>query len=144
MLKNLSPKQSESFKESKEECLENTIVKYHRSRYSFHVLISDSFYSLYPDLFLDAGGLDTLPTISYSFPSQSNLFDMPKFGEINSKHNIYEVGFDSISLSSFTWKNDMLQDDFTRFIVEKYNALILMEIKYSICSLISSNFNVYA
>jgi hypothetical protein len=38
----------------------------------------------------------------------------------------------------------MLQDDFTRFIVEKDNALILMEIKYSIHSLISSNFNVYA
>jgi hypothetical protein len=69
MLKNLSPKQSESFKESKEECLENTIDKYHSSRYFFHVLISDSFYSLYPDLFLDSGGLDTLTTISYYFPS---------------------------------------------------------------------------
>jgi hypothetical protein len=72
---------------------------------------------------------------------------MPKFGEINSKHNIYEVGFDALSLSSFAWKNDMLQHDFTRFIVEKYNALILMEIEYStlhIRSLISLNFNVYA
>jgi hypothetical protein len=29
MLMDLSPKQSESFKESEEECLENTIVKYH-------------------------------------------------------------------------------------------------------------------
>ena len=29
MLKNLSPKQSESFNENEEECLENTIVKYH-------------------------------------------------------------------------------------------------------------------
>jgi hypothetical protein len=41
----------------------------------------------------------------------------------------------------------MLQDDFTRFIFEKYNALILMEIEYSTLhtrSLISSNFNVYA
>jgi hypothetical protein len=41
----------------------------------------------------------------------------------------------------------MLQDDFTQFIFEKDNALILMEIKYStlhIRSLISSNFNVYA
>ena len=41
----------------------------------------------------------------------------------------------------------MLQDDFTQFIVEKDNALILMEIKYStlhIRSLISLNFNVYA
>jgi hypothetical protein len=108
MLKNLSPKQSESFKESEEECLENTIVKCHSSRDSFHVLISDSFYSLYPDLFLDSGGLDTLPTISYSFPSQSNLFDMPKFGKINSKHNIFEVGFDALSLSSLTWEKDML------------------------------------
>jgi hypothetical protein len=70
MLKNLSPKQSKIFKESKEECLENTVVKYHSSIYSFHVIISDSFYSLYPDLFLDSGGLDTLPTISYSFSSQ--------------------------------------------------------------------------
>jgi hypothetical protein len=113
MLKNLSPIQSESFKKSEEECLENTIVKYHSSRDYFHVFISDSFYSLYPDLFLNSSGLDTLPTISYSFPSQSNLFDMPKFGEINSKHNIYEVGFDSLSLSSLKWKNDMLQDDFT-------------------------------
>jgi hypothetical protein len=76
------------------------------------VLISDSFYSLYPDLFLDSDGLDTLPTVSHSFPSQSNIFDMPKFGEINFKHNIYEVGFDVLSLSSLTWKNDMLQDDF--------------------------------
>ena len=31
ILKDLSPKQSESFKESKEECIENTIVKYHSS-----------------------------------------------------------------------------------------------------------------
>jgi hypothetical protein len=85
MLKNLSPKQSENFKENEEECIENTIVKYHSSRYSFHLLISDSFYSLYPDLFLDFGGFDTLPMVSYSFPPQSNLFDMPKFGEINSK-----------------------------------------------------------
>jgi hypothetical protein len=113
MLKNLSPKQSESFKESKEECLGNTIVKYHSSRYYFHVLIYDSFYSLYPDLFLDSSGLDTLPTVSYSFPSQSNIFAMPKFGEINSKHNIYEVGFDVLSVSSLSWKNDMLQYDFT-------------------------------
>jgi hypothetical protein len=77
------------------------------------VLISDSFYSLYPKLFLDSGGHDTLPTVSYSFPSQSYPFDMPKFGEINSKHNIYEVGFDVLSRSSLTWKKYMLQDDFT-------------------------------
>jgi hypothetical protein len=83
------------------------------------VFISDSFYSLYPDLFLDSGGHDTLPTLYYSFPSQSDLFDMPRFGEINSKHNIYEVGFDVLSLSSLTWKKDTLQDDFTRFIFEK-------------------------
>jgi len=113
MLKNLSPKQSESFKKNEEECFENTIVKYHSSRYSFRVLISDSFYSLYPDLFLDSGGFDTLPTVSYSLPPQSNLFDMPKFGETNSKHNTYQVGFDALSLSSLEWKNDMLQDDFT-------------------------------
>jgi hypothetical protein len=147
MLKNLSPKQSESFKESEEKCLENTIVKYHSSRDSFHVLISDSFYSLYPDLFLDSGGLDTLPTTSYSFPPQSYPFDMPRFGEINSKHNIYKVRFDALSLSSLTWEKDMLRDDFTQFIFEKDNALSLMEIKHStlhIRSLISSNFNVYA
>jgi hypothetical protein len=113
MLKNLSPKQNESFKENEEECLENTIVKYHSSRYSFHVLISDSFYSLYPDLFLDSGGFDTLPTISFSLPPQSNLFDMPRFDEINSKHNIDKVEFDTLSLSSLTWENDMLQGDFT-------------------------------
>jgi hypothetical protein len=113
MLKNLSPKQSESFKESKEECLENTIVKYHSSRYYFHVLIYNSFYFLYLDIFLDSGGVDTLSTISYSLPSESNLFDMPKFGENNSKHNIYEVGFDALSLSSLAWKNDIFQNDFT-------------------------------
>ena len=113
MLKNLSPKWSESFNENEEECLENTIVKYHSSRYSFHVLISDSFYSLYPNLFLDSGGFDTLPKVSYSLPPQSNLFDMPKFGETNSKHNTYQVGFDALSLSSLEWKKDMLQDDFT-------------------------------
>jgi TorA maturation chaperone TorD len=119
MLKNLSPKQSESFKESEEECLENTIAKYHSSRDSFHVLISDSFYSLYLDLFLDSGGLDTLPTTSYYFPPQSDHFDMPRFGEINSKHNIYEVRFDALSLSSLTWEKDMLQDDFTHLFLKK-------------------------
>jgi hypothetical protein len=60
MLKNLSPKQSENFQESKEECLENTIDKYHSSRDCFHVLIFYSFYSLYPDIFLYSNGLDTL------------------------------------------------------------------------------------
>jgi hypothetical protein len=147
MLKNLSPKHSEIFKENEEECLENTIVKYNSSRYSFHVLISDCFYSLYPDLFLVSGGFDTLPTLSYSLPPQSNLFDMPKFGETNSKHNTYQVGFDPLSPSSLEWKKDMLKNDFTRFIFEKENALILMEIEYStlhIRSLISLNFNVYA
>jgi hypothetical protein len=72
---------------------------------------------------------------------------MPKLHEINSKHNIYEIGFDALSLSSLTWEKHMLQDNFTQFIFEKYNALILMEIEYStlhIISLISSNFNVYA
>jgi hypothetical protein len=72
---------------------------------------------------------------------------MPKFGETNSKHNTYQVRFDALSLSSLEWKNDMSQDDFTQFIFEKDNALILMEIEYStmhIHSLISSNFNVYA
>jgi hypothetical protein len=116
MLKDLSPKPSENFKESAEECLENTIVKYHSSRDYFHVLISDSFYSLYPYLFLDFGGHDILPPISYSFPSQSDLFNMPKIGEINFEHNIYEVGFDNHSLSSLAWKKDTLEDDFTIFI----------------------------
>jgi hypothetical protein len=51
--------------------------------------------------------------VSYSFPPQSNLFDMPKFGETNSKHNTYQVGFDALSLSSLEWKKNMLQDDFT-------------------------------
>jgi hypothetical protein len=113
MLKDLSPKHSESLKESEEQCLENTIVKYYSSRVSFHVLITDSFYSLYPDLFLDYGGHDTLPMVSYSLPSKSDIFDMPRFGEINFQHNIYEVGFDAFSLSSLAWKKYMLQDDFT-------------------------------
>jgi hypothetical protein len=113
MLKNLSPKQSESFKESEEECLENTIAKYQSSRDYFHVLICDSFYSLYLDLILDSGGHDTLPMVCYSFPSQSYIFDIPRFGEINSKHNIYEVRFDALSLSSLAWKKYMLQNDFT-------------------------------
>jgi hypothetical protein len=111
------------------------------------VLIFDSFYSLYLDLFLDSSGFDTLPMVSYSLPPQSNLFDMQKFGETNSKRNTYQVGFDDLSLSSLEWKSDMLQDDFTRFIFEKDNALILMEIEYStlhIHYLISSNFNVHA
>jgi hypothetical protein len=146
MLRNSSPKQSKSFKESEENCLENTIVEYHSSRDSFHLLISDSFYSLYPDLFLDSGGLDILPTTYYSFPPQSYPFDMLNFGEINSKHNIDKTGFDACSLSSLTWEKDMLRDDFTQFIVEKDNALYLMEIKHSkfhIRSLLSSNLNVY-
>jgi hypothetical protein len=108
MLRNLSPKQSKSFKESQENCLENTIVDYHSSRASFYLLISDSFYSLYPDLFLDSGGLDILPTTSYSFPPQSYPLDILNFGEINSKPNIDKLGFDACSLSSLTWEKDML------------------------------------
>jgi hypothetical protein len=147
MLRNSSPKWSKSFKEGEEKCLENTIVNYCSSRDSFHVLIFDSFYSLYPDLFLDSVGLDTLPTTSYSFPPQSYPFNILNFGEINSKPNIDKVGFDALSLSSLTWEKDMLRDDFTQCIVEKDNALYLMEIKNSmlhIRSLISSNLNVYA
>jgi hypothetical protein len=100
MLKDLSPKESESMKASEDECLENTIVNYHSSRKYFHMLISNSFYSLYPNLFLDSSVHGILLTVSYFFPSQSNLFDMSIFGEINFKHNIYEVGFDALSLSS--------------------------------------------
>jgi hypothetical protein len=72
---------------------------------------------------------------------------MPRFCKINSKHNIYEVGFDALSLSSHAWIKYMLQDDFTKFIFEKDNVFILMEIKYStlyIHSLVSLNFNDYA
>jgi hypothetical protein len=60
---------------------------------------------------------------------------------------LIKLGFDACSLSSLTWEEDMLRDDFTQFIVEKDNALYLMEIKHSklhIRSLISSNLNVYA
>jgi hypothetical protein len=147
MLRNSSPKQSKNFKESEENCLENTIIEYHSSRDSFYLLISHSFYSLYPDLFLDSGGLDILPTTSYSFPPQSYPFDMLNFGEINPKPNIDKTGFDSCSLSSLIWEEDMLRDDFAQCIVEKDNALHLMEIKHSKShtrSLISSNLNVYA
>jgi hypothetical protein len=108
MLRYSSPKQSKGFKEGEEKCLENTIVNYCSSRDSFHVLISNSFYSLYPDLFLDSVGLDTLPTTSYSFPPQSYPFNILNFGEINSKHNIDKIRFDTCSLSSLTWEKDML------------------------------------
>jgi hypothetical protein len=147
MLRNSSPNQSKSFKESKENCLENTIVDYHSSRDSFYLLISDSFYSLYPDLFLDSGGLDILPTTYYSFPPQSYPFDILNFGEFNSKHNIDELGFDACSLSSLICEEDMLRDDFTQFMVEKDNALCFMEIKHSkfhTRSLLSLNLNVNA
>jgi hypothetical protein len=144
MLRDSSPKRSKSFKENEENCLENTIVEYHSSRDSFHLLISDSFYSLYPDLF--SGGLDILPTTYYSFPPQSYPFHMLNFGEINSEHNIDKTGFNACSLSSLTWEKDMLRDDFTQFIVEKDNALYFMEIKRStfhIRSLLRLNLNVY-
>jgi hypothetical protein len=147
MLRNSSPNQSKGFKESEENCLENTIVDYHSSRDSFYFLISDSFYSLYPDLFLDSGGLDILPTTYYSFPPQSYPFDILNFGEINSDHNIDKTGFDSCSLSSLIWEEDMLRDDFTQFMVEKDNALCFMEIKHSkfnTRSLLSLNLNVDA
>jgi hypothetical protein len=101
------------------------------AREYFHVLIYNSFYSLYHDLFLDSGVHGILPTVSYSFPSQSNLFDMSIFGEINFKHNIYEVGFDALSLSSLAWEKYMPQDDSRQFIFEKDNAFI-MEIEDSI------------
>jgi hypothetical protein len=146
MLRNSSPKQSKRFKESEEKCLENTIVNYCSSRDSFHVLISNSFYFLYPDLFLDFVGIDILPTTSYSFPPQSYPFNMLNFGEINSKPNIDKLRFDACSLSSLIWEMDMLRDDFIEFIVEKDSALYFMEIKHStfhIHSLISLNLNVY-
>jgi hypothetical protein len=113
MLRNSSPKKSKDFKESEENCLENTIVDYHSSRDSFHLLISHSFYSLYSDLFLDSGGLDILPTTSFSFPPRSYPFDMLNFGEVNSDHNIDKTGFESCLLSSLTGEKDMLRDDFT-------------------------------
>jgi hypothetical protein len=147
MLRNSSPNQSEGFKESEENCLENTIVDYHSSRDSFYLLISDSFYSLYPDLFLDSGGLDILPTTSFSFPPQSYPFDMLNFGEINSKPNIDKLGFDACSLSSLKWEEDMLRDDFTQFMVEKDKALCFMKIKHfklHTRSLINLNLNVDA
>jgi hypothetical protein len=68
MLKDLSPNESEIIKASEDECLENTIVNYHSSREYFHMIISNSFYSLYPDLFLDSGVHGILSMVSYSFP----------------------------------------------------------------------------
>jgi hypothetical protein len=124
-----------------------TIIDCHSSRDSFHLLISDSFYSLYPDLFLDSGGLDILPTTSFSFPPQSYPFDMLNFGEVNSDHDIDKTGFESCLLSSLTGEKDMLRDDFTQFLVEKDDALYFMEIKHSkfnTHSLLSLNLNVDA
>jgi hypothetical protein len=147
MLRNSSPNQSESFKESEENCLENTIVDYHSSRDSFHLLISDSFYSLYPDIFLDSGGLDILPTTSFSFPPRSYPFDMLNFGEVNSDHDIDKAGFESCLLSSLTGEKDMLRDDLTQFMIEKDDALCFMEIKcskFNTHSLLSLNLNVDA
>jgi hypothetical protein len=147
MLRNSSPKHSKGFKESEENCLENTIADYHSSRDSFHLLISDSFYHLYPDLFLDSGGLDILPTTSFSFPPQSYPFDMLNFGEVNSDHDIDKTGFESCLLSSLTGEKDMLRDDFTQFLVEKDDALYFMEIqhsKFNTHSLLSLNLNVDA
>jgi hypothetical protein len=60
---------------------------------------------------------------------------------------LIKLGFDACSLSSLTWEEDMLRDDFTQFIVEKDNALYFMEIKHSkfhTRSLLSSNLNVDA
>jgi hypothetical protein len=60
---------------------------------------------------------------------------------------LIKLGFDACSLSSLTWEEDMLRDDFTQFIVEKDNALHFMEIKHSkfhTRSLLSSNLNVDA
>jgi hypothetical protein len=147
MLRNSSPNQCKGFKECEENCLENTIVDCHSSRDSFYLLISDSFYSLYPDLFLDSGGLDILPTTSFSFPPQSYPFDMLNFGEVNSDHDIDKTGFESCLLSSLIGEKDMLRDDFTQFLVEKDDALYFMEIKHSkfnTHSLLSLNINVDA
>jgi hypothetical protein len=147
MLRNSSLNQSKSFKESEENCLENSIVDYHSSRDSFYFLISDSFYSLYPDLFLDSGGLDILPTTSYSFLPQSYPFDILNFGEINSDHDIDKTGFESCLLSSLTGEKDMLRDDFKQFMAEKDDALCFMEIKpskFHTHSFLSLNLNVDA
>jgi hypothetical protein len=60
---------------------------------------------------------------------------------------LIKLGFDACSLSSLKWEKDMLRDDFTQFIVEKDDALHIMEIKHSklhIRSLLSSNLNIDA
>ena len=108
MFENGSPKQNESIEASEEECLENIMVNYHSSRESFQWLISDSFYYLYPKLFSDS---DVHDTLFYTFPSQSDPFDISSFGEINFEHNIDKGGSKALSLSSFTWEKDMSQDN---------------------------------
>jgi hypothetical protein len=99
MFESLSPKHSKSDEVREEECLENIIVNYYSSREPFHLLVSNSFYSLYPDLFLDFDVHNTLFTLSNIVPSQ---FDKSNIGDVTFKHNINEVGFDYLSLQSFT------------------------------------------
>jgi hypothetical protein len=108
MFESVSSKQSESIKASEEECLRNIIVDYHCSRESFHFLIDDSFYYLYPDIFLGFDVHNTLPTLFYNSPSQFDLFDISSIGHVIVKHKNNKDGFDALSLQSFTRDKDTL------------------------------------
>jgi hypothetical protein len=136
MFEHLSSKNSESIEVRKEECLENIMVNYHSSRESFQWLISDSFYSLYPKLFSDS---DVHDTLFYTFPSQSDPFNISSFGEINFEHNIDKGGSKDLSLSLFTQGKDMSQENAIQLISDNIFVKIIDSILH-IDSLVSSNF----
>jgi len=69
MFESLSPKHSKSDEIRKEECLENIVANYYSSREPFHFLVSNSFYSLYLDIFLDFDAHNCLFTLSNIVPS---------------------------------------------------------------------------
>jgi len=137
MTGSLSSKHSESIDVSEEECLENIIVNYYNSRESFHLLIVNSFYSLYPNLFLDSYLHNNLSTLSHNVPSQFDSFGMSFIDDIIFKHNVNKVRFDALPLQSFIREKYVSQEVPFQFIFDKDNALIFMEIE--VHSLIKSN-----
>jgi hypothetical protein len=131
-----SPNHSKIDEVRKEESLENFIGNnYSSSRDPFHFLVSNSFYSIHPNLFLDFDVHKTLSTLSNDVPLKFDFFHMLIVGDLTIKHKTNELGFVTplmfFSFQSFIREEGRLQDIYIRPIFYKINAPILVEVEDS-------------
>jgi hypothetical protein len=113
MLENSSPNHSKNDEVKNEEFLENfSDNNYSSSRDPFHFLVSNSFYSIYPDLFLDFDVHETLSILSNNVPLKSNYF--LSVVDLTIKHKANKMGFvispDVFSFQSIIREEGKLQD----------------------------------